>query len=300
MTKTELIIAIICFNAVVIFPLSAQQSLSDSARGEEMLRYVKGIEGKKGMERNSYVVRQLDTMGALPVEAKFDTVIGRKAFQGKNVLVKFGKGKQKIVIGAHVDAVFAAPGANDNGSGVAVLLEIARTLQSLYLHHTVECCFFDQEEPGLVGSSVYVRTRDTSYVHLAMINLDVEGTGEEIYAGPVPSGSDTLLIHACHIVRDDLHCRYYEDANYPESDYESFADAGLRSISISVVPLGDGKKLAKWVIEAYGSQENPADYPQVLRVMHTKDDRSEYVTADALDLSYRFAMGVLKILDDSH
>ncbi|GAB4352758.1 MAG: hypothetical protein Kow0060_02830 [Methylohalobius crimeensis] len=40
---------------------------------------------------------------------------------------------QILVVGAHYDSVLGCPGANDNGSGVAVLLELCRLLQSLSL-----------------------------------------------------------------------------------------------------------------------------------------------------------------------
>jgi Zn-dependent M28 family amino/carboxypeptidase len=64
-----------------------------------------------------------------------------------------------IVIGAHFDTVTNSPGANDNASGSAVVLAVAR-----YLKDT-PCCtapvaivFFDQEEAGLFGSRAYATT----------------------------------------------------------------------------------------------------------------------------------------------
>ena len=41
---------------------------------------------------------------------------------GENIIVRFGHGEKKIVVGAHYDAVEGSPGADDNGSGVAVVL----------------------------------------------------------------------------------------------------------------------------------------------------------------------------------
>jgi aminopeptidase YwaD len=63
-----------------------------------------------------------------------------------------------LIMGAHFDAVPAAPGADDNGSGVAALLHIARVIKPLHLKRTVRLVFFNLEEVGLVGAQVYARS----------------------------------------------------------------------------------------------------------------------------------------------
>jgi len=58
------------------------------------------------------------------------------------------KATQTIVLGAHYDSAGDAPGANDNGSGVAALLELARALKDLRPRHTrLLFAFFVNEEP---------------------------------------------------------------------------------------------------------------------------------------------------------
>src|SRR5690606_5738147 len=61
--------------------------------------------------------------------------------------------EQTVVIGAHFDTVPGSPGANDNATGVAMVLALGRWLQDLpcrELH--VILVLFDEEEIGLVGS----------------------------------------------------------------------------------------------------------------------------------------------------
>ncbi|MEG4085423.1 M28 family peptidase [Microcoleus sp. POL10_C6] len=58
-----------------------------------------------------------------------------------------------IVIGAHYDTVPGTPGADDNATGVAVLLELARDLASGPLKYPVQLVAFDMEEYGYLGSS---------------------------------------------------------------------------------------------------------------------------------------------------
>src|SRR6476661_3902798 len=58
-----------------------------------------------------------------------------------------------IVIGAHYDTVPGSPGADDNATGVAVLLELARDIASAPLKYPVQLVAFDMEEYGCLGSS---------------------------------------------------------------------------------------------------------------------------------------------------
>lgn len=60
-----------------------------------------------------------------------------------------------IVIGAHYDAVPGTPGADDNATGVAVLLELARAFAAQPPQRPVQLVAFDMEEYGLLGSTAY-------------------------------------------------------------------------------------------------------------------------------------------------
>ena len=65
-----------------------------------------------------------------------------------------------LVIGAHWDVVNGTSGFNDNGSGVAVLLELARVLtasECFRPEHTILFVAFDTEEAGSIGSYEFVR-----------------------------------------------------------------------------------------------------------------------------------------------
>ncbi|MEG4443093.1 M28 family peptidase [Microcoleus sp. AT9_B5] len=72
-------------------------------------------------------------------------------------LAKGGKQEKKqekpIVIGAHYDTAPGSPGADDNATGVAVLLELARDIASGPLKYPVQLVAFDMEEYGYLGSS---------------------------------------------------------------------------------------------------------------------------------------------------
>jgi aminopeptidase YwaD len=66
---------------------------------------------------------------------------------------------RKVVIGAHYDTQAGVPGAWDNGSGCAALLEIARVCAQSRPRRTMVFCGFGGEEIGLFGSTAFVRDR---------------------------------------------------------------------------------------------------------------------------------------------
>jgi hypothetical protein len=60
-----------------------------------------------------------------------------------------------VIIGAHFDAVPDSPGADDNGTGTAATMELARIFRDAAPKRTLRFVFFNVEEPGLVGSRKY-------------------------------------------------------------------------------------------------------------------------------------------------
>jgi hypothetical protein len=81
-----------------------------------------------------------------------------------------------LEVGAHYDTVPIAPGADDNGSGVAAVLEVARLLAASPPRRTVRLFFFAMEEEGLVGSAAHVRKLRERHESIAgAIVLDMVG-----------------------------------------------------------------------------------------------------------------------------
>ena len=64
--------------------------------------------------------------------------------------------EEVLLIGAHFDTVDTTPGADDNGTGTAALLEIARVLVDVRPKRTIRFVFFSLEEIGLVGAKQYL------------------------------------------------------------------------------------------------------------------------------------------------
>lgn len=84
-----------------------------------------------------------------PLGVRFPNLIG--------VLVGREDPDEVLIIGAHYDTVAISPGADDNASGLAVMLEASRVLSGLSSWCTVEFVGFSMEEQGLMGSRSYAR-----------------------------------------------------------------------------------------------------------------------------------------------
>lgn len=108
-------------------------------------------------------------------------------FTGKkwpNIIARFNGyelPEEIVMLTAHIDSVSddpekGAPGADDDGTGVAVILETARILKSIPLRRTVMFCFFSNEEQGSIGSKAYAQQAKQNGLDIrAVINLDVLG-----------------------------------------------------------------------------------------------------------------------------
>lgn len=104
-----------------------------------------------------------------------------------------------IILGAHIDTVVASPGANDNASGVAVILEIARLVRHTPHARFLRFVAFGSEEYGRdgrhhVGSQVYVdRLGEKGRKRLAgMISVDMVADGRPLLVGSFGIGPRIL------------------------------------------------------------------------------------------------------------
>ena len=121
-----------------------------------------------------WVVNKYTQLGYAPVIDTFK--YGTK--NSYNVIIE-KPGSQSdawIIVGAHLDAVSISPGANDNGSGVAATLEIARILKNTDCKVGVRIINFGAEEQGLHGSNHYVNNTLSANDNIQlMLNLDQLG-----------------------------------------------------------------------------------------------------------------------------
>lgn len=156
--------------------------------------------------QNSLPPMQLETSATLELETTGNATCPTDGCLARNVLgVIPGRdpayAHEVILIGGHYDHMGASPdgtiwyGADDNASGIAVLLEIARSWQEQgYVpRRTVLFAAWDAEELGLLGSIHYVKNPRYSLENTAaMVQLDMVGAGAEFLT---ISGDENLKSH---------------------------------------------------------------------------------------------------------
>jgi len=101
--------------------------------------------------------------------------------------------QEVIIVSCHRDVVPGSPGAEDNGPGIGIMLELARVLSKQKPQRTVKFIAFGAEELGLIGSREYVMQHQEDLGSImAVINYDVAGEGTDFLFGtrmgmPYPS-----------------------------------------------------------------------------------------------------------------
>jgi alkaline phosphatase isozyme conversion protein len=149
---------------------------------------IAGTEGERAAR--DYIVKTFESLGYQPKVQDFSTTYEDEdgneiSIRSANVIaVKPGLLKKEIIVGAHYDSVGdAGRGADDNASGVSVLLEVAEKIRSLDTPYTIRFITFGCEEVDLNGSSAYVGQMSRAEIDntLAMINLDSVSAGDNTY-----------------------------------------------------------------------------------------------------------------------
>lgn len=143
-----------------------------------------------------------------------------------------------IMLGAHLDSVPAGPGINDNGSGSAAILELARALAQCETTRRIRFAWWGAEEVGLVGSQLYVDGLDQLarsdlrlYLNFDMIaspnwvRYRYDGDGSA-FGTSGPAGSAELeQVFADYFISRGLDSE--EAAFDGRSDYAAFVGAGI-------------------------------------------------------------------------
>jgi hypothetical protein len=281
--------------------LFISSSPAQDAVENEMFSIITAMEGKSHQIRADVIKNELRSAGIGYITVPFRKILrtggDTLVLEGENIIARIGNGSSRIVVGAHYDAFKGSPGANNNASGVSVALAIIKALRDSSWKYTVDFCFFDQKENGMAGSAHFVQQFVIPKLHLAMINLDVEGLGDEIYAGPVGNNNRQIMRYvneAAQQTGSTLSAQPY----FPASDFTPFAEKNLENISVSVVPLGDGERISKYVQNGY--KPDSAGIPQALGLLRTPFDSSGYVSAYSLKMAYSFTKALLLLLNNAN
>lgn len=176
-----------------------------------------------------YVRGQLVSLGYTTVLQRFRLPQGGRSW---NVVATSAADPIRLLIGAHLDTVGGSPGGNDNASGVAVLLEVARILAGTTTEGLALVAFGAEEFQPVgghhIGSEVYVdRMSGTERASLElMVSADMIGKPRSFIVGRLrgtPAGAAREVAQAARASGSRASVRILGDI----SDHGPFALAGM-------------------------------------------------------------------------
>jgi Zn-dependent M28 family amino/carboxypeptidase len=241
---------------------------------------VAGSEGET--KAAQYIVTVLQAIGYTPETQPFTADSGGKSITSANIVaVKTGDSSQEIIVGAHYDSTDAGPGADDNASGMAVMLEVAKLIQNATIPYTIRFIAFGAGESGLLGSYAYLNQMSQEEFEniIAMIDLDSLVAGDIAYVysdeGQLSSVRNWALEWATGNGLNLQTIRNVDltdpDTKKGSSDYSPFRDAGIPYAYFQTTnwTLGDKK----------GQTQVDTSYGEHGVIRHTKYDTLEYLDA---------------------
>lgn len=174
--------------ALVVYMIAQKQLLADELT-ESLKRHISMLSVTIG-ERNyleydnlqkaaRYITSEFNEFGYMSTQQVFQ--IEGKKFANIVARKSSSQSAETLVIGAHYDSAMGTPGADDNASGVAALLEIARYFQDKQVNINMEFVAFTNEEPPFfrsedMGSKRYANEKKANSTKLfGMICLEMLG-----------------------------------------------------------------------------------------------------------------------------
>ena len=208
----------------------------------EISKYARSVTDSTHTDAMNYVINKLTEYGYEPQRQTFefdymDWSDGTtKNVQGTNIVAvksaDLSPNGDILIIGAHYDGEKGVPAANDNGSGLSVMLELARVLKNLPSDTEIRFVAFDAEETGLNGSKAYVKTLKGEQDNIVgIINFDMLGAAKAqrfgVYTADDKTNYLTDILKACPDF-DDVAFRQHM---FGMSDHMSFSPLVIPNIN---------------------------------------------------------------------
>ena len=216
----------------------------------------------------------LELMDSGPVSVRLEVRTQSGPNDSQNVVARPPDGECRVVAGGHYDSVPAGPGANDNASGTATVVEIARVMAAD--GEFDDACFvlFGAEEIGLIGSARYVESLTATEIDAmeGMLNFDMVGAGSRWLLGASPGIRDIASAEADARGSDFVIGSVSEDG--AGSDHANFIIAGIPAVFL------------------HGFSSFVADDPNY----HTAGDQAENVRATRMVEIAEAGLGIIEAL----
>lgn len=224
---------------------------------------------------------------------------------GQNLIVPPQK-TPFLAVTSHFDTVPGTPGANDNGSAIAVAYEIALRVQASPLQNLgVNICFFDEEEVGLKGSAAFIQDHELKGL-LGILNMELVGMGNQFALWPLTpkSGGKLLDIYEAVSKHQQHPTTRIDRLVMNTADHATFREAGFDAFTISVISDEDLRVAAEYFQALNQGQpwhvlsEIFAKAP-VMQHYHQPTDWSKHLSESALQMTVESIWETLCLYDDT-
>ena len=227
----------------------------------------------------------LDTLSSFNLSVQYDPWT-YKLRQGKNIeatLQGQGSSNSIVFLSAHYDSVTISPGADDDGSGVAVVLAAAEIMSHYKFNCTIKFVLFSGEEQGLYGSHEYVQKVFASKENI-IGDLNLDGVG---YAANSENG---------HKIKHHANNQSAWMVDISQKIASLYADTiGLEVIKLPHVTFSDQQSFVEYNYQASYLNEYSLD-----PYYHTSDDLIKHMNITYLVKVCKLTLGTLASIAELH
>ncbi len=266
-----------------------------------LLDYVKKLEHKSDLERFQTLKQIIKSKKINFIEQKYNF----KIFEGTNIIVDSGnlKSKKHIILSAHFDVVSGSPGANDDASAIAILIDVTEKIKKLKLKNRVRIIFFDDEEIGRFGSISYIKKFGMKDL-LAVYHLELCGMGDVVGLWPITKKNEnSYALKTIESVLKEKNIYFEKVGHLPVfwGDQDSFLNRGFKhALCITVAPK-EGKEAIKKFVKSNVFKVIFDFYtgrlPKMFQRYHSSEDKSEYLSETALRMASDVLINVILKLE---
>lgn len=274
-----------------------------------LVEYVSALENKDNRARAKQVLVTLEALGIQSAiqECRWPRIM--------NIVVDFSPDSEEkqLLFSAHYDVAKGSAGANDNASGVAVLLGLCQKLK--HVRAPVRVVFFDREEAwlrtpllrlGLLGSLYYVWRASVQTIS-AVYNLEFCGLGDCLCIWPIRGKETNLPAFRCVTRAAARLALPFKSAHIPwvllSSDHLSFRLRGIsNALTLSLLPISQIPALEKslaglnpWRLIGH---RRPT-LPEPLSFIHTAKDTSSQLSEESLRLMLSLLLELIQSYNPS-
>jgi Zn-dependent M28 family amino/carboxypeptidase len=250
----------------------------------KLLEIVKLLDNQPNAMRRALIIEHLEAFGVRYVAQKYAT--------GTNLFVDLGQAETRVGVGTHFDRVSISAGANDNGSAIAVGLDIIRRHQESGSEAGVRVFFFDEEETGLKGSHAYVAHYGIAGL-TGLLNLELVGMGDKFALWPLDASHQGRLLHEFEAVarQQQVSCHRFDQIVTNTADHVPFRQAGLADAFTITCITDQDIATAQHYFQAIAQQADTAKLMEILtqaplfRHYHQPTDTYEKLSEAALAMT---------------